>query len=244
MLVILISSANKKSDNEDKCSEYLSVMDDGIAAQLKWADLDYNLYCLSYTMTSTDYTLSWLYRDVSLKTNHLKEGTDIWPYIYKKIYLNEKNKITFMIDSLKELQVSEHLNRSDFAKTVVTMIQDIPYSYVLWNESCDDHVGPCIDDVKWGLYTPTEFLYTHQGDCDTRTLTLYTLLKELGYHPILLTSNAYRHSIIGLDIPASGDHIVKNGIKYYLWETTNTGWDIGMLPPEMNDISKWDITLQ
>jgi hypothetical protein len=58
-----------------------------------------------------------------------------------------------------------------------------------------------------------------------------------------MISNEYRHAMIAIDLPASGDHIIHKGKKFYFWETTNTGWLPGMLPPDTNNIAYWKITL-
>ena len=59
---------------------------------------------------------------------------------------------------------------------------------------------------------------------------MYTLLKQLGYKPAIVTSDAYRHAMLAVDIPAGGDYITDRGIKYYFWETTAKNWEIGVLP--------------
>jgi hypothetical protein len=50
--------------------------------------------------------------------------------------------------------------------------------------------------------------------------------------------------MIGINIPAYGKYKLINGKKYYFWETTNSGWSVGVLPPENWNISKWHLALK
>ena len=88
-----------------------------------------------------------------------------------------------------------------------------------------------------------EFLYSLSGDCDTRSVLLYTLLKQVEIDPIIVISNEYAHAMIAVDIPGAGDYIIHKGKKFYFWETTNTGWLPGMLPPGVNNLAYWRVTL-
>jgi hypothetical protein len=69
------------------------------------------------------------------------------------------------------------------------------------------------------------------------------LLKNFGYSPIIINSNEYLHSMLALDLPASGDYLIHKGKRYAFWETTNVGWLPGMLPPDMNNTSYWNVIL-
>lgn len=88
-----------------------------------------------------------------------------------------------------------------------------------------------------------EFLHTLKGDCDTRTVLLYGLLKGLGYSPKIANSEFYLHSMLLLDIPSRGEYLVENGKRYYFWETTAAGWQSGQLPPRFSQKKHWEIVL-
>ena len=59
-------------------------------------------------------------------------------------------------------------------------------------------------------------------DCDTRTLLLYTVLSHYDYGDVvILKSDIYMHSILGVTQFSSGQTKVINGkFSYLLWETT------------------------
>jgi hypothetical protein len=176
--------------------------------------------------------------------NKWQSDNDYWRQVYFAIYEQNKNRLGFVQDSLAYLRDSLRIGRDDFARMVVSFVQDIPYNYIL-PDSCDaKHTDfPCVPNVKYGILSPVEFLNTLQGDCDTRTVLLFTLLRNFGYEPVIINSNQYLHSMLALDIPAAGDYLEHKGKRYAFWETTNVGWLPGMIPPDMNNTSYWQVTL-
>ena len=98
--------------------------------------------------------------------------------------------------------------------------------------------------IKHDILSPLEFFYLKTGDCDSRTVLIYTILKSFGYDVAILNSDRYSHSMIGINLPSSGKYKIINGKKYFFWETTGVGWEMGMLPPDNWDISKWSLALK
>lgn len=165
-----------------------------------------------------------------------------WRYIYDRLATQNEDRIHFIQDSLLEMARQLQLSRSSLARLTVSFVQDIPYQYVLPGP-CNVSDHPCVGFEPFGILSPVEFLYSLSGDCDTRSVLLFTLLKNFGFHPLLMISNAYRHAMIALDIPAAGDYVIFKGKRFYFWETTNTGWLPGMLPPDTNNVDYWEISL-
>lgn len=199
-----------------------------------------SLYCLSYTLTSKNIKPSNEFRNQLYTTERVYEK--YWRNIYYELYQHDKDLISFLQDSLQDLAVKDSLSRNGLAKLIVSFVQDIPYNYVVPGPcERDDH--PCSGNEKFGILSPIEFLYSLSGDCDTRSVLLYSLLKHFEFDPLIMISNEYRHAMIAINLPAAGDHIIYKGKKFYFWETTNTGWLPGMLPPDTNNIAYWKITL-
>ncbi|HRK54834.1 MAG TPA: hypothetical protein PK185_13020 [Cyclobacteriaceae bacterium] len=199
-----------------------------------------SLYCLSYTLSSSTSDLSKVLRERIFPQERSYES--YWRHVYYELHSADKENISFLQDSLQQVATKNKLTRNELAKLIVSFVQDIPYSYVMPGP-CDKTDHPCLDNEKFGILSPVEFLYTLTGDCDTRSVLLYSLLKHFGYDALIMISNEYRHAMIAIDLPASGDHIIYKGKKFYFWETTNTGWLPGMLPPDTNNIAYWNITL-
>ncbi|GAB1445851.1 hypothetical protein MASR2M41_15810 [Flammeovirgaceae bacterium] len=199
-----------------------------------------SVYCLSYMLSSVVAKASNKFRNGIHSGARTYENS--WRDVYYQLYQFDRERITFLQDSLQKIAEQNQLSRNEFARLIVSFVQDIPYSYVM-EGPCDRIDQPCLGNEKLGILSPVEFLYTLTGDCDTRSVLLYSVLKHFGYKSLIMVSSEYRHAMIAIDLPASGDHIIYKGKKFYFWETTNTGWNPGMLPPDTNNIAYWRITL-
>ena len=157
-----------------------------------------------------------------------------------------------MFDSLK---LNHNLRQTTFTAVLPTCIQDIPYTLVL-NSECNankyndkfisDYLkngGKCEGFTKFGLLAPTEFMGNLIGDCDTRTLLLFTVLNHYKYDVAMLGSELYRHSVIGINLPYNGISKIINGKRYVIWETTEQGIPPGVFPHEVSDMRFWNVTL-
>ena len=61
---------------------------------------------------------------------------------------------------------------------------------------------------------------------------------------VILNSDLYAHSMIGINLPMYGKYKMISGKKYYFWETTSKGFTAGVLPPDNWNISKWFLALK
>jgi len=208
-----------------------------------WLDYYNNeTYSVQYAIGSSLEAAAYGDRDV-LWIDQWETEEEFWGKVYFDLYDKNKDRLTFIQDSLQFIRDSLQLGREDFARMVVSFVQDIPYHYIL-PDSCAGHDDfPCVPDVKYGIFSPVEFLDKLQGDCDTRTVLLFTLLRNFEYEPVILNSSEYLHSMLALDIPVTGDYIEHRGKHYAFWETTNVGWLPGMLPPDMSNKNYWKVIL-
>lgn len=204
--------------------------------------------CLSYSLLFAETYKSTDFKN-KIDRFILPKQTDyigIWKTIYGSLYQRDPEAIRHIADSLQQIGVRKNMTRTQFARAVVSFVQDIPYWYILPDDNCSENKDksfPCIDNIQFGLLTPTEVAYTAIGDCDSKSLLLYSLLRTLGYKPMILISREYRHAMLALDIPSSGDYVKYKGSLYYFWETTATGWQSGMLPPTTSNKNYWEIAL-
>lgn len=204
-------------------------------------------YCMSYQMNLYNTKLESKFKNQSLNV-HYTENRDVeyWQKIYGELNKHSSTGTTHIKDSLLGIARSFQLSKRELANLVVGFVQDMPYWYILENNSCNEgkyKEKPCISGVKYGLLAPQETAYVAFGDCDSKSLLLYTLLKQLDFNPIIVTSREYRHAMLALDIPTDGDFILHDGKRFYFWETTQVGWQLGMLPPSCSNIDYWDIAL-
>ncbi len=221
--------------------------DDSVAMKFmhsrNWIEYHNNTdFCSEYEVTYQNVGEAEIFRN-NIAIENWTDDPDYWRQVYAKLYFDNKDRLQTIQDSLLKIKDQRNLDRDAFATVVVAFVQDIPYEYVLAEECAGTEASPCNGNVTLGLYSPVEFLGKMHGDCDTRTVLLYTLLRNFGYEPLIINSTEYLHSMLALDVASSGDDFEYKGKKYAYWETTNVGWLAGMLPPDMNNKDYWSVAL-
>ncbi|MGD1841840.1 MAG: hypothetical protein ACFB0B_13235 [Thermonemataceae bacterium] len=175
---------------------------------------------------------------------HYYDGRNAAPYwgaVYASLVRIDQQALVKIYKEFEQKARKERPTRKLLAETIMTFIQHIPY--VLIHEgTCEEDQAwggfsvtyhnegkECVPNVKYGLQSPTEFMYNFKGDCDTRAVLAYALLSYFGYDVVVLGCEV--HAMLGIALPANGDYLRYKGKKYYFWETTNVGWQIGQVPP-------------
>ena len=179
-----------------------------------------------------------------------------WGDLYEHLAKTDGPKLDLILHRLLEIKTNHKLNQLEFADVVVTFIQDIPYALV-FETACEapEKYEPsirdilvkcpdcCIGDIPFGVQNPVGFMGNLKGDCDTRTVIIYTILSHFGYDVAILNSDYYRHSILGLNVPTKGVYKLHQGKRYYVWETTSKYFTLGTLPSNFKNINHWYVML-
>jgi hypothetical protein len=169
---------------------------------------------------------------------------------------NDRNNLNGVYQLFDIIRQKKQLSNVKFAELIVSFVQDIPYTIIIPND-CNPNLyqdkfireylsqkdARCDGFEKFGINSPVEFMSTLNGDCDTRTLFLYTLLAHYGYDVALLSSEYYAHSYIGINLPISGISYKFRNQSYVLWETTAPNFRAGHLPKENSNLNYWRISL-
>ena len=170
--------------------------------------------------------------------------------IYQYMYNHDVAYLEQFILKFKEMMNSSKMNYYECIELVCSAIQFYPYTLVLdSSEDCPcntpfgnftanckvqtDGRGCCDAIDPFGIYSPYEFFYKKTGDCDTRSVLAYTVLKKLGFDVAVMVSREESHSVLGVYLPNSMSSGYSYGIdessgkKYLLWELTNPKWRLG-----------------
>ena len=247
VVVVINVTSTFRNTSSSTCAEHSEHELEGVNPVMRhhrsWLDFDYDVHCIDFSIKDSLQTVAKKYRK-ELSIRYQGNYVRYWGKVYDSLILHEKDGIYELISKIGIEQENNQWNRTTLAQYIVTMIQDIPYEYIL-SKNCDSTKSnhPCNGNVKFGLFGPTEFLYQLAGDCDTRSVLLYAVLKEFGFNPLILISRQYLHAMLALDIPATGKHITHKGSIYYFWETTNIGWKPGMLGAGMSNLKYWNVAL-
>ena len=231
--------------NNPDCGEVQVIEYPDITTYRSWQGYRGRDYCVAYQTDEDMYNSS---QDLRYDFNSYENDNNrFWQDVYRYLSDMDFDAVEELADSLYGIGLQRELDRNEFANMVVSFVQDIPYSYVLVNQDCDDQDPPfmdCLEDEFLGLLSPIEFLHTLVGDCDTRTVLLYTLFKHYDYQPLIINSWVHSHSMLALDVQAPGDYLLHRGKRYYFWETTATDWQAGAIPPSFSSArDSWHIIL-
>jgi hypothetical protein len=242
----------KKDSTGNNLTDYVTEKD------IKWFDfINYN-YQAKYETSVRSYQGSQ--KEQTQINNIASQSNSSITYFtkyYAGLYTMDEGKINEIVKIFKDSAVKKKMNPNQTAEMVITFIQEIPY-YLVHDESCAKSVAsgnsfvkeyhaankPCLPNVKGGVQSPYEFLHNLKGDCDTRSLLAFAILKELQISSSIWVSETYSHSILGIGLPiAGGVHKTIDGISHYGVELTAKGYRVGMVNPEHYNMSNWDIAL-
>ena len=247
--------AVKKPGSDSNDTDYL------IGKNISWYDFISNSYQLKYN-TSVQSFFETQKVHAAADQSFMKSSNNPLSYyhkLYKKLDELDNTKVDSIVKILGKKAKDKKLNPVQTAEMVITFIQEIPYVLV-HQSSCQEIVKseqsssfladyhaegkPCLPNIPGGVQSPYEFLHNLKGDCDTRSLLGYTILRKLNISCSVWISQAYGHSILGVGVPAgNGSYKEVNETKHYGVELTNKGYRLGMIAPQQRDMNNWDIAL-
>jgi hypothetical protein len=224
--------------------------------ELNWWDFLNKSYQIIYSTSSVNYRKSTMNREASIPQTAQDEN-EFYSSIYNKLNQFDNKFLDSFIDKIQVKRKKANLNVPQTAEMVVTMIQEIPYVLV-HEQSCQKAVAeagsgfikdyhedkkPCMPNIAAGVQSPYEFAHNLKGDCDTRALLGYTILKRMGIPSSIWISTAYGHSVLGVGVPAQGNNYkIVDNVKHYAVELTAKGYRLGMISPEQRNMNNWKIS--
>lgn len=253
--IAIVTSTPKQSGMTER-GDARSVDDSLISHLIQWEDFGGALHRITLSVRKNDLDGS-IGSHHNMKSNIYGMG---FSEIYSDILSYDNQRMDLVYSAFDSLRYQENLDDIGFARAVVSAVQSLPY-YLVLNRGCNDNYSDsyirdymeactqdcCVGEETFGVRTPVEFTSDLKGDCDTRALFLYSVLNHFGYKVALVTSEYYKHAMIAVSlqkhVSAEGGFISFKGNDYYLWETTGKGFDIGQIPPQMNNLQNWSIAL-
>ena len=219
-----------------------------------WQDYDGNQYEGTIWTRKSDFAKAKYFKNNLILNSNSSRAYDEMIYRLKE---NDKNNLSGVYQLFDSIRQKEQLSNVKFAELIVSFVQDIPYTVIV-PDDCNPNLyddkfireylsskdARCDGFEKFGINSPVEFMSNLNGDCDTRTLLLYTMLAHYGYDVALFSSEYYAHSIIGINLPLGGIAYQYQNQQYILWETTAPNIKAGVLPKEISNLNYWRISLK
>jgi hypothetical protein len=218
-----------------------------------WNDYNNKEYSGDLKVKLSDYNYMTNVRNNQITLNG--NGSSQYNQLVTQIHELDRNHLNMIYSFFDSLRVENELNSMQFAEVIVSCIQDIPYTLLLSGECNpayynDEFIveylesnGSCQENIQYGLLTPTEFVGSLYGDCDTRSLLVFTILNHYKYDVAMLGSELYRHSILGINLPYNGLSKTIKDKQYVVWELTQKGIPPGVLSPQVSDMRFWNVNL-
>jgi Na+-transporting methylmalonyl-CoA/oxaloacetate decarboxylase gamma subunit len=226
--------------------------------EVQWFDFIKNKYLAKYSTSSLLFFESQ--KNVA-ELNRKVNSSNVISYfngLYEGMEKNDNPKIKKIVKQFAEKAQQKNLNQLETAEMVTTFVQEIPYCLV-HDYTCQQVIEnsnssfvasyhrdgkPCLPNIPGGVQSPYEFLHNLKGDCDTRSLLAFAILKELQISASIWVSETYAHSILGIGLPiAGGAYKTIDGVRHYGVELTAKGYRVGMVNPQHYNMSNWDIAL-
>ncbi|MDO8316667.1 MAG: hypothetical protein Q7T12_04010, partial [Flavobacterium sp.] len=238
----------------DTTSNQLNKNDTLITRYRIWQDYEGKKYEGTYQLRLSDLKNAAYHKNnLPLSQNNI----DSYDKIIYSLKENDKNKLNGVYKLFDSINKSNKLSKVKFAEMVVSFIQDIPYALIL-DKGCDaslyndtftrqyllDPNASCDGNQRFGINTPVEFLASLKGDCDSRTLLLYTIFAHYNYDVAVLSSEFYGHSILGINLPINGTAYNYNENRYVMWETTTPNCKPGIISNKISNLNNWRISLK
>ena len=191
----------------------------------------------------------------NLNPEYSMDPWSAFPGVYNSMYINDKKYLKSITEAFKkEIKSAGISNYQESLDFVVSSIQSLGYTYICSGEQdrCGengspaedcrppktgflyDDLGCCDNVIPLGVYAPFEFAFQQTGDCDTKSLFAYTILKEMGYKDVAVligNTNGGGHSMLGVKVPNPPYNKLyithSDGSKYYAWEVTQGDYKLG-----------------
>ncbi len=122
---------------------------------------------------------------------------------------------------------ARELSSLDLAALVVTFAQEIHYRIP--------------KEEPFGVLPPALVVREKHGDCDSKSLLAHILLRSLGIESVLISSDAHKHTMLGVALPAGGQSFSWQGRKYAFVELTAARSPIGHINPQLLRPNDWRV---
>lgn len=230
-----------KTDETDESKKSDTLSKDVTAVVWDWVDYNSKHNKLKVVVKNSDVSDA-----VASRANSNFYGD--WGSLYQSLHVKSLPAMTPLIKAMKTDIKSKNLNYQQALDYVVSSIQYIPYTLVAAENDCPclmyeinfkddcrprkDDSGCCNNVSPAAVYSPSEFLTQKTGDCDTKALFAYSILKKLGFDVAVLMGevNGGYHAMLGVNVlnpPVKTRYVKFNGKNYYPWEVTGGNSRLG-----------------
>ncbi|UQA63041.1 hypothetical protein [Polyangium aurulentum] len=202
--------------------------------------LEPSVYRVGYALASDEErSVDDAQNDLAKRVGYKSQGNGVFKWtpipgcdknmdcIFEDLASRSKPDLEPLIARFKTRIREAGLSSLEGAQLVVTFVQSIPYEIP--------------QGRPFGLMPPALVVSRKKGDCDSKALLGHVLLEALGVDTVVLTSDAHRHSMLGIALPAQGTTIKHKGREYAYTEMTAKGAPIGWVGRDLLSPNDWQV---
>jgi hypothetical protein len=147
--------------------------------------------------------------------------------VYDELRDENEDGVAPLAALFRERAEAADLDAGAVAALVVTFVQEIEYRIPA--------------EQPFGIMPPALVVKRKEGDCDSKSLLAHMILGSLGIRSVLVSSEAHKHTMLGLALPASGTTFTWQGTRYAFVETTAKRSPIGHINPSLLRPNDWRV---
>jgi len=188
-------------------------LSNSVQQTLEWEDFKGKKYKLSYSYVP-EYLNTKSIERASYQYFSATSKDALYNNVYKHYIENDKPFIDYLTkEFLKLAEKAKITSKLELAEMIVTAVQNQEY-FLVHNDTCEnvmkngdknsfgykyhqEYSNKCVPNEQYyALACPSEFFFSKKGDCDTRTVALFQILKNIGVDVVIINSDS--HSILGV----------------------------------------------
>jgi hypothetical protein len=200
--------------------------------------LDPSVYRVGYALSpAEDASVDSAQTELAKKLKYKSEGNGVFKWqplpgcdknmncVYEDLKARSKPDLEPLVARFKARIGEAKLGTLDAAQLVVSFVQSIPYEIP--------------EGRPFGLMPPALVVSRKKGDCDSKVLLGHILLEAIGVDSVMLNSDAHRHSMLGVALPAPGTKVTYKGRDYAFTEMTAKEAPIGWIKRDLLKPDDW-----
>lgn len=149
---------------------------------------------------------------------------EAWQRYYRMIFRDSYGRLQNVAFDIYNALSPSCADETELAQRLLTWTQGMPYEREKTNSDFAD-----LPSILAG----------GGSDCDSRSMLLAVLLRQMNVDTVIFVSAEYGHALAGIVSDHPGHTYSVNGKKYLMGETTATGLTWGKVAQDLDDESKW-----
>lgn len=192
--------------------------------------MNYNTMHFEWESRTGEYTF---YIDLPVDMNVYAYYHALPRYLGTTNYMNyigdtyNEEMVEQIVYAFEQIQTDTGYGESNMVREIIHFVQtEFPYRYDQDDYGVEDY-------PKY----PVETVVERGGDCEDTAFLAASIIRKMGYGVAILIMD--NHCAVGVkgDSNVEGVYYEVDGVRYYYVETTNTGYEIGMVPENIDTSS-------